>query len=56
MVGLLILAVLLLVPQSLSALAIETLLLGIGVVLIMIGRLRMQRMPDQPPYRHHVLQ
>ena len=54
MVGLLILAVLLLVPQSLSALAIETLVLGIGVVLIMIGRLRMQRMPDQPPYRHYV--
>lgn len=53
-VGLLILAVLLLVPQSLSALAIETLLLGIGVVLIMIGRFRMQRMPDLPAYRHYV--
>lgn len=54
MVGVLILAVLMLVPQSRMALAIETLVLGLVVLLIMIARLRMPRKPDQPAYRHYV--
>ena len=54
MVGVLILAVLMLVPQSEMALAIETLVLELVVLLIMIARLRMPRKSDQPAYRHYV--
>lgn len=54
MVGVLILAVLMLFPPARLALAIETLVLGLVVLLIMIARLRMPRKPDDPAYRHYV--
>jgi hypothetical protein len=54
MVGLLVLAVLVLVPQSVLALGIETVVLGLVIILIMIGRLRVPPTAGQSVLLHYV--
>jgi len=54
MIGLLVLAVLVLVPQSTLALGLETVVLGLVIILIMIARFRVPRSPGQSTLVHYV--
>ena len=53
MIGLLVLAVLVLVPQSALALGLETVVTGLVIILIMIARLRVPRLPGQSTLVHY---